>query len=71
MLYGPDSPHTRIMKMKAVIYKGTKEVATENVDDAKIEKPTDVLVKITTTNICGSDLHLSCGQSESLTHRLS
>jgi len=38
--------------MKAVVYKGPKEVAVEEVPDAKIERPTDVVVKITTTNIC-------------------
>jgi hypothetical protein len=42
--------------MRAVIYKGPYEVAVEEVEDARIERPTDVLVKITSTNICGSDL---------------
>jgi threonine dehydrogenase-like Zn-dependent dehydrogenase len=32
--------------------------------DAKIEQPTDVLVKITTTNICGSDLHMYEGRTD-------
>jgi len=36
----------------------------EEVDDSKIEKPTDVLVKITTTNICGSDLHMYEGRTD-------
>lgn len=49
--------------MKAVVYKGPKEVATETVEDPKIEQPTDVLVKITSTNICGSDLHLYEGRA--------
>ncbi len=49
--------------MKAVVYKGEKQVAMETVDDPRIEKPTDVLVKITTTNICGSDLHLYEGRA--------
>ena len=44
--------------MKAVVYKGPRDVVVKNVPDAKIEKATDVLVKITTTNICGSDLHM-------------
>jgi threonine dehydrogenase-like Zn-dependent dehydrogenase len=34
------------------------------VPDAKIEKATDVLVKITTTNICGSDLHMYEGRTD-------
>lgn len=49
--------------MKAVVYKGPRDVVVNNVPDAKIEKPTDVLVKITTTNICGSDLHMYEGRT--------
>lgn len=44
--------------MKAVVYDGPRNIKVKNVADAKIEKPTDVLVRITTTNICGSDLHM-------------
>lgn len=36
----------------------------KNVPDAKIERPTDVLVKITSTNICGSDLHMYEGRTD-------
>lgn len=49
--------------MKAVIYKGPREVQTENVDDPTLESLSDVIVKITTTNICGSDLHLYEGRA--------
>ena len=49
--------------MKAVVYKGPRDVVVKNVPDAKIEKATDVLVKITTTNICGSDLHMYEGRT--------
>lgn len=49
--------------MKAVVYKGPNQVATETVDDPEIDKPTDVLVKVTTTNLCGSDLHLYEGRA--------
>jgi glutathione-independent formaldehyde dehydrogenase len=49
--------------MKALVYRGPKNVRIENVPDARIEKPTDVLVKITTTNICGSDLHMYEGRT--------
>ncbi len=49
--------------MKALVYHGPKEVCIENVPDARIEKPTDVLVQITTTNICGSDLHMYEGRT--------
>lgn len=43
--------------MKAVVYKGPFDVQVENVDDPKVESPLDVIVRITTANICGSDLH--------------
>src|SRR5664280_2348892 len=49
--------------MKAVVYRGPRDVVVNNVPDAKIEKATDVLVKITTTNICGSDLHMYEGRT--------
>lgn len=44
--------------MKALVYKGPRDIQVKDVLDAKIERPTDVLVKITSTNICGSDLHM-------------
>ena len=49
--------------MKALVYNGPHDVSIEEVADAKIEQPTDVLVKITTTNICGSDLHMYDGRT--------
>lgn len=44
--------------MKAVTWHGKRDVRVEEVPDPKIEEPTDAIVKITSTNICGSDLHL-------------
>jgi threonine dehydrogenase-like Zn-dependent dehydrogenase len=44
--------------MKAVTWHGKCDVRVETVPDPKIERPTDVIVRITTTGICGSDLHL-------------
>lgn len=49
--------------MKALVYNGPKDVSVKEVPDAKIEKATDVLVEITTTNICGSDLHMYEGRT--------
>ena len=49
--------------MKAVVYQGPRDVAVTDVPDAKIERPTDVLVRMTTTNICGSDLHMYEGRT--------
>ncbi|MCH7737609.1 MAG: glutathione-independent formaldehyde dehydrogenase [Chloroflexi bacterium] len=49
--------------MKAVVYKGPFEVAVENVPDPEIKHPNDVIVKITSTCICGSDLHMYEGRT--------
>lgn len=56
--------------MKAVVYNGPRDVGVKNVDDARIEQPTDVLVRITTTNICGSDLHMYEGRTDFETGRV-
>ena len=50
--------------MKAVVYHGPRQVSVDDVPDARIEKPTDVLVRITSTNICGSDLHMYEGRTD-------
>jgi glutathione-independent formaldehyde dehydrogenase len=55
--------------MKAVVYEGPRSVSVKNVPDARIERPTDVLVRITTTNICGSDLHMYEGRTDFETGR--
>lgn len=47
--------------MKAVTYQGAQDVQVKDVPDAKIEKLDDILVRITTTAICGSDLHIYRG----------
>jgi glutathione-independent formaldehyde dehydrogenase len=49
--------------MKAVTYQGPRQIEVRDVPDPKLEKPTDVIVKITTTNICGSDLHMYEGRT--------
>src|ERR1700742_1332272 len=50
--------------MKALVYNGPKDVAVKDVPDARIEKPTDALIEITSTNICGSDLHMYEGRTD-------
>lgn len=50
--------------MKAVVYEGARNVSVQDVPDARIERPTDVLVRITATNICGSDLHMYEGRTD-------
>lgn len=44
--------------MKAVTWHGKRDVRVDSVPDPKIEKGTDAIIEITSTNICGSDLHL-------------
>jgi len=44
--------------MRAVTWQGKRDVRVETVPDPKIEQPTDAIISLTTTNICGSDLHL-------------
>ncbi|GAA3623888.1 zinc-dependent alcohol dehydrogenase [Microlunatus ginsengisoli] len=44
--------------MRAVTWQGRRTVSVEDVPDPRIEQSTDAIVKITSTNICGSDLHL-------------
>ena len=44
--------------MKAVAWHGKRDVRVDTVPDPAIEEPTDVIVRITSSGICGSDLHL-------------
>ena len=43
--------------MKAVVFQGPFKLSVEDVEDPKIEEPGDAVTRITTANICGSDLH--------------
>ena len=47
--------------MKALVWHGKEDVRCDNVPDPKIEHPRDAIVRITSTCICGSDLHLYDG----------
>ena len=44
--------------MKAVVWHGPADVRVDEVPDPTIQEPTDAVIKITSTAICGSDLHL-------------
>src|SRR4051812_36735714 len=44
--------------MKAVTWHGRRDVRVDNVDDPSIEQPTDAIIRVTSSGICGSDLHL-------------
>lgn len=47
--------------MRALTWQGKKDVRVETVDDPKIANPRDAIIKVTSTAICGSDLHLYDG----------
>src|ERR671912_135219 len=44
--------------VKAVVWHGKEDVRVDNVPDPIIQEPTDAIIRITSTAICGSDLHL-------------
>ncbi|WP_328877961.1 zinc-dependent alcohol dehydrogenase [Streptomyces sp. NBC_00299] len=44
--------------MRAVTWQGKRDVRVENVPDPTIQEPTDAVIRITSTGLCGSDLHL-------------
>ncbi len=44
--------------MRALTWQGRNDVQVTDVPDPRIEQPTDAVVRVTSTAICGSDLHL-------------
>lgn len=48
---------TKATSMKAVHYEGPFKVSVKEIAMPKIEHPDDAIIKITTSAICGSDLH--------------
>jgi threonine dehydrogenase-like Zn-dependent dehydrogenase len=44
--------------MKALTWHGKRDVRVDTVDDPKIEQPTDAVIRVTSSGLCGSDLHL-------------
>lgn len=53
-------------KLKAVTYQGLLHVEVKNVPDPVIQLPDDIIVRVTASSICGSDLHLYHGMISSL-----
>ena len=47
--------------MKALVYRGPGQKSWEDVPSPKIQQPTDVIVKMVATTICGTDLHILTG----------
>ncbi len=52
--------------MRALTYHGARDVRVESVPDPVIQEPDDVILRVTATAICGSDLHLYRGKSRPL-----
>jgi threonine dehydrogenase-like Zn-dependent dehydrogenase len=50
--------------MKAAVFHGKKDIRIDQVPDPEIQKPTDAIVRITRTAVCGSDLWFYRGQQE-------
>ena len=44
--------------MRAVVWHGKRDVRVDEVPDPVIQDPGDAVIRVTSTNICGSDLHL-------------
>ena len=53
--------------MKALVYHGPGKKAWEDVSDAAVQEPTDVVVRVDTTTICGTDLHILQGDVAAVT----
>jgi alcohol dehydrogenase len=53
--------------MKALVYHGPGSKAWEDVPDAAVQEPTDVVVRVDTTTICGTDLHILQGDVPAVT----
>lgn len=51
------------MKMKAVTYEGLHKMSVSDQSRPKIDSPTDAILRVTTTGICGSDLHMYDGRT--------
>ncbi|WP_020500341.1 glutathione-independent formaldehyde dehydrogenase [Sciscionella marina] len=49
--------------MKALVYDGPRDVRIKDVPDPGIENPNDAVIRVTSTNICGSDLHMYEGRT--------
>ena len=47
--------------MKALVYNGPGKIAVEDRPQPKVEQPSDAVVKLTRTTICGTDLHIIKG----------
>jgi len=51
------------MKMKAVTYEGVRKMSVSDETRPKLDSPTDAILRVTTSGICGSDLHMYDGRT--------
>jgi len=49
--------------MEAIVYHGTRDVGLDTVEDAVLEDPEDVVIEVTSSAICGTDLHMYDGRT--------
>ena len=52
--------------MKALVYHGSKDVRVDTVEDPVLQAPDDIILRVSATAICGSDLHLYRGKVPTL-----
>jgi alcohol dehydrogenase len=57
-IYSNGAWSKNISRMKGLVYNGTGNILHKDVSKFKIEKPTDALIKIVNTPICGTDLDI-------------
>src|SRR3954462_3469347 len=60
---GPAAPTRNVRRatMKAVVFHGVGDIRLDNVPEPGIEQPTDAIVRLTASAICGTDLHMIRG----------
>src|SRR4051812_4989333 len=59
--HGNSAERRRRMAMKAVVFHGIGDIRLDEVPNPKIEQPTDAVIRITASAICGTDLHMIRG----------
>ena len=52
-----------LARVKAVVYEATRQVGVLDVDDAVLQDPADVVIRVTSSAICGTDLHMYDGRT--------
>lgn len=53
--------------MEALVFHGIGDIRVDDVDDPRIEQPTDAVVRVTASAVCGTDLHMRSGLARGAT----